>query len=88
MLFRSTPHDAVAHWRAQGIRHVYLDGGTLISEFLDVSLVDDFVVTVVPTLLGAGKPLFHRIATSTELRLTRSQAYPSGMVQLAYEVVR
>jgi hypothetical protein len=29
--------------------------------------------------------LFHRIGTSTQLRLTRCHAFDSGMVQLRYE---
>ncbi|MFM7225225.1 MAG: hypothetical protein ACKO1Y_07315 [Actinomycetota bacterium] len=40
-----------------------------------------------PVLLGSGKPLFHRIATATQLRLPDARAFPSGMVQHRYERV-
>ena len=83
--YARTPVDAVQHWRAQGVGHVYLDGGTLISQFLDAGLVDDMTLTSVPVLLGSGKPLFHRIERATPLRLVGSQVFPSGMVNLRYE---
>ena len=86
--YASTPAQAVQRWESDGFRHVYIDGGSLISQFLEAGLVDDLVVTIAPVLLGSGKPLFHRIATSTGLRLTRADPYASGMVQLRYDCVR
>ncbi len=56
------------------------------SEAADVDVVAmGRSLTVVPVLLGDGKPLFHRIATSTPLRLIDAQSFASGMVQLRYE---
>ena len=80
-----TPSAAVARWAEEGVRRVYVDGGMLIGQFLEAGLVDDLILTVVPLLLGSGKPLFHRIATATPLRLAGCQPFPSGMVQLRYE---
>ena len=80
-----TPQQAVAEWRAAGLRHVYVDGGRLISDFLAAGLVDDFTLTVVPVLLGSGARLFHEIAVQTSLRLDSATPYPNGLVQLRYE---
>src|SRR5262245_25845938 len=41
-----------------GKRDVYIDGGKLIRSALDLGLVDEITVTVVPMILGAGIPLF------------------------------
>jgi len=82
--YARTPAEAVKHWEEQGVGRVYLDGGTLISQFLDAGLVDEMTLTTVPLLLGSGKPLFHRIAKATPLRLVDSQVFPSGMVNLHY----
>lgn len=41
-----------------GEADVYLDGGALISQALEARLVDELVLTLVPTLLGRGVPLF------------------------------
>ena len=78
------PAAAVADWAERGHRAVYVDGGTLVSAFLAEGLVDALTITVVPTLLGAGLPLFHDRARSTALALEGVQHWPSGMVQLRY----
>lgn len=64
-----------------------VDGGTLISQFLDAGLVDEMTLTTVPVLLGSGRPLFHRIATATPLRLVDTRVFSSGMVNLHYRKV-
>lgn len=83
--YARTPAEAVARWETDGVRHVYVDGGMLISQFLEAGLVDDLTITTVPLLLGSGKPLFHRIAASTPLRLVDTHAFASGMLQVRYE---
>ena len=65
----------------------YVDGGTLISQFLEAGLVDDMLLTSVPVLLGSGRPLFHRIGRSTPLRLVGTEEFPSGMLNRRYERV-
>ena len=79
-----SPDEAVAGWQAAGLTHVYVDGGRLISEFLDAGYVDDLTLTVVPVLLGAGSRLFHEIPNLTALRLVSSTPYPNGIVMLRY----
>lgn len=82
--YARTPQEAVAQWEADGVGRVYVDGGRLITQFLEAGLVDDLTITVVPILLGSGKPLFHRIAVATPLRLIDTKAFASGMVQVRY----
>jgi len=83
--YARSPAEAVARWEADGVGRVYVDGGSLISQFLDAGFVDDLILTVVPILLGSGRRLFHRISTSTQLRLTGCRSFDSGMVELRYE---
>ncbi|MFM2437240.1 MAG: hypothetical protein RLZ55_39 [Actinomycetota bacterium] len=82
--YARTPAEAVAEWEAQGVVRVYVDGGALISQFLDAGLVDEMTLTTVPILLGSGRPLFHRIATATPLRLVDTRVFSNGMVNLHY----
>ncbi|MBK9030885.1 MAG: dihydrofolate reductase family protein [Myxococcales bacterium] len=63
---------------------VYLDGGELVRQALAADVLDELTVTVVPVVLGGGRPLFARGAPRP-LQLARSQAYASGLVQLCYQ---
>ncbi len=79
--------DLVAAVQAEvGDGGIYVDGGNLIRQLLDVGLIDELTVTVVPVILGEGAPLFAGVAHRHQLELLGSQAFDSGLVQLRYEV--
>ena len=80
----AAPDEAVRDWATRGHQRVYVDGGKLISSFLDAGLIEDLTVTVVPLLLGAGTPLFSPSPRVTALELESVRGYPSGMAQLRY----
>lgn len=62
-----------ARARAGG-RDVYLDGGDLVRQALAADLVDEMVLTMVPTVLGGGVRLFEGI-DRTRFRFVRYAAY-------------
>lgn len=69
---------------AAGDRHVWVVGGrTLVDQFAAAGLIDDLRVTMVPVLLGDGIPFISHRHTEP-LRLTGTDALPSGMVELRY----
>jgi len=80
------PGPVLAALRAAGVRRVYVDGGALIRMFLREGLIDDVTLSIIPVMLGDGIPLFDASVPTRRLRLTGSQAFPSGLVQLKYDV--
>lgn len=82
------PRAALGMLAEQGVRRVYVDGGQLIQSFLREGLIDDLVVTTVPVLIGAGRPLFGALAQDVGLALLASRSFPSGLVQSTYRVLR
>ncbi len=50
-------------------------GGNLLQEFIKQDLVDEFIITVAPVLVGSGIPLFHKIAMQKELQLLSIKRY-------------
>lgn len=78
------PAALVAGLQAEGARRIYVDGGQVISQFLRAGLVDELTISIVPTLLGHGIPLFQGETPRRALRLASSHVYPSGLVQLRY----
>jgi dihydrofolate reductase len=81
------PRAAMAELAQQGVRRVYLDGGQLLQSFLREGLVTDMVITTVPVLLGAGRPLFGPLAGDVSLKLRSSRSFASGLVQSTYQVL-
>ena len=57
----------------------------LVQSLLRFGLVDRLNLWLYPLLLGSGKQVFGDGTLPTALRLTESQTYPSGTLQLTYE---
>ncbi|MFN3865186.1 MAG: dihydrofolate reductase family protein [Demequina sp.] len=67
---------------AAGDKDVYIDGGSVIRQALDAGLIDEMTVTVHPTVLGAGRPLFAGAERRHHITVTDVRRYGDGMVQL------
>jgi dihydrofolate reductase len=63
-------------------------GGQLVTRLLELGLIDELSVSVIPVVLGAGVPFFGAMASSTRLRLMECRPFPSGIVLLDYRVLR
>ena len=74
---------------AAGERDLWVvGGGNVASQFADEGLLDELLVTVVPVVLGQGKPLFDRRLRGAPLELTGTRTFDNGMVELRYAVQR
>ncbi|GEM04228.1 dihydrofolate reductase [Halolactibacillus miurensis] len=60
-------------------------GGDLVQSFLQAKLIDEIIVTVAPTLLGKGIPLFKKQDVSVDLELKGVRNF-NKFVELHYEV--
>ena len=63
-------------------------GGDLFRSLLEADLVDTVELGVSPILLGQGRPFLPSAARSHRLTLTHSEAFPSGLLVLYYDVAR
>lgn len=78
--------DRVAEIKQQSGKDIWLYGGaSLIKTFIKEGLIDVYKVSVHPVVLGTGKPLFEDIKERIGLKLTDTQVFKSGVVQLTYE---
>jgi dihydrofolate reductase len=74
---------------AAGERNLWVvGGGNVASQFADEGLLDQLLVTVVPVVLGAGKPLFDHRLPGGPMQLMGTSAFETGMVELRYEIKR
>ena len=82
-----TPAEIVARLASQGARHLYVDGGVTIQDFLRAGLIQRITITSVPVLIGSGISLFGPLEQDIRLRHLATQSYKSGLVKSEYEVV-
>jgi len=81
------PRALVERLSEQGVRKLYIDGGLTIQSFLAEGLLDEITVTVVPILLGSGRPLFGPLPADVHLAHDGTTAFDFGFVQSRYRVV-
>ena len=67
--------------------NIWLVGGADIAkEFLKNNLIDEFIITIIPIVLGEGIPLFTKGCGEHKLKLLNTKSYDSGVVQLHYQL--
>ena len=81
------PEQIVAQLAASGARHIYVDGGITIQQFLRAGLIQRLTITRVPVLIGEGIPLFGTLPHDIRLRHIATRHYPSGLVSSEYHIV-
>ncbi len=78
----------IAGLRARANKNIWLvGGGALVSTFMQHGLIDEFVISIHPLLLGAGIPLFEPGVARRTLRLVGVTSFASGLVQPRYTAV-
>jgi len=66
---------------------IFVDGGSgVVRSFFEEGFVDKIIVSIIPTILGDGKKLFQSGIPTNKLRLVQSKSFPSGLVQVEYDV--
>lgn len=68
-------------------KDIWLYGGaSLITNFINLGLVDEFRLSVHPVILGEGRPLLIDIKQRLNLKLINTRTFSSGVVQLIYHL--
>ncbi len=79
--------ELVKRLKQQEGQNIYLDSGAeVIGQLLEAGLIDQLIISVVPVLLGSGIRLFGQGGNQARLRLQKSLAFDSGLVQLHYSL--
>lgn len=72
--------------KKEGRGDIYCDGGgQIVKLFMNADLIDEYIISIIPTLLGSGKRLFSGGTTPRSIRLIKQERFSSGLVQLRYE---
>ncbi len=71
---------------SRGYRHLYIDGGVTIQQFLNAGVINEMTITLIPVLIGEGIPLFGSLQADIKLKHISSVSYQTGLVQNIYQV--
>ena len=75
----------VKHLKSEKGKNIYCDGGAeVINELLKHNLVDEFIISVIPILLGNGTRLFKEGRPEQELEFVEAKTFETGLTQLHY----
>jgi dihydrofolate reductase len=79
--------DLVLSLKAQEGKHIFCDGGAeIVHELLQHDLIDEFIISVVPVLVGNGTKLFKDGRPEQRLTLISTQQFKTGLVQVHYRL--
>ncbi len=78
--------DLVKRLKRKKGKNIFCDGGSeIVNELLKHNLIDEFIVSVIPVLLGSGIRLFKDGRPEQKLQLVSSKSFDTGLVQLHYK---
>lgn len=64
----------------------FVGGSAVCSECLRLGLADEIRYSILPILIGQGRPFFENLGDDIALHLMEVKAYKNGMVELLYEM--
>jgi dihydrofolate reductase len=84
-LINTLDEAVLAKIRAAADRNIWVvGGGQIFTLLLNLRAIDEMILTVIPTLLGEGIPLFPGIPLETAFELISTSAFETGAVSLHY----
>jgi dihydrofolate reductase len=86
--FSVIPRELIKTLMHRNVKHIYLDGGKTIQSFLSEGLVDEITITLIPVILGDGRPLFAQLGNDIQLIHVNTVSFEFGFVQIKYLVGR
>ena len=79
------PNAVVEELASRGHRRIWLvGGGTLASSFAEANLIDEYIISYVPVLLGSGIGLLGGRGDMRALKLVQARTVEDGIVQCRY----
>lgn len=78
------PVDLLKKLKSKDGKDIWICGGAnLVQQLMRNDIIDQYYISVIPTLLGSGIRLFENIDKEIKLKLLKTQAY-NGIVDLIY----
>lgn len=80
----ASPSELVAEMTERGMTKLYIDGGAVVTSFLEAGLLDEITTTTIPVALGSGTPLFGPLSREGWFEHVRTEVLIDQLVQTTY----
>jgi dihydrofolate reductase len=78
--------ELIAKLKQEDGGNIFCDGGAeVILELMKENLIDQYIISIIPILLGGGIRLFKEGYPEHQLKLVDSKSFPTGLIQVSYE---
>ncbi len=79
-------HEEIIKMKKQPGRNMLIVGSaSIVQQFSNLNLIDEYHLLVHPVFLGSGKPLFRNINDIYNLKLVNTESFSNGVILLKYE---
>ena len=66
-------------------KNIYCDGGgEIVKLLMDKDLIDEYIISIIPIVLGDGKRLFRGGTPKRKLKVASCNKYETGLIQIHY----
>lgn len=81
---QDNPCSVVEQLKSEEGRAIWICGGaSIIQPLMQGGLIDEYYISIMPTILGSGIRLFEESQNEIKLKLVRTQSY-NGITELVY----
>ncbi len=78
--------ELMIHLKGVGGKNIFIDGGAeVVNELLKQNLIDEFIISIIPILVGNGTRLFTEGRPEQKLKLVFTKQFDTGLAQLHYK---
>ncbi|MFL9831720.1 dihydrofolate reductase family protein [Flavobacterium sp. ST-87] len=79
-------NELVERLKSENGMNIYCDGGAeVINELLKHNLIDEFIISIIPVILGDGTKLFKDGRPEQALEFIEAKTFDAGLAQLHYK---
>jgi dihydrofolate reductase len=86
-IMSGSPVEIVQRLAERGNKHLYIDGGKTIQDFIREGMIQTLIITRIPVLIGSGLPLFGAVPNDIKLLHRETIQFENGLVQSRYEIL-
>jgi dihydrofolate reductase len=85
-LLRDINPDEIKRWKTEDGKDMLIYGSaSIVQQFTNLRLIDEYQLLVHPAILGGGKALFKGVKDKQSLKLVSAKPFDSGVVLLTYQ---